>query len=77
MTKQQDPLIRTLIDKLGDHDPLTRRNAAGALRLHGARALSAIPALRALLDDHDFRVREEVRRALDRLQTESIASAAT
>jgi len=77
MTKQNDRLIRSLIDKLGDHDPVARRNAAGALRLHGARAVAAIPALTALLDDEDFRVRDEVQRALDRLKTESIASGAT
>jgi HEAT repeat protein len=70
MTATHDPLIRSLIDKLGDRNPVTRRNAAGALRLHGARAVPAIPALEALLNDHDFRVRAEARRALDRLQWE-------
>ena len=76
MTRQQNALIRSLIDKLADRDPLTRRNAAGALRLHGTRAVPAIPALRALLDDNDFRVRDEVQRALDRLEIESTARGA-
>ena len=69
MSTQPDPLIRKLIEKLRDDDPLTRRNAAGALRLHGTRAVAAIPALTALLTDDDARVRNEAERALDRLQT--------
>ena len=69
MSQQPDRLIRKLIDKLSDQDPLTRRNAAGALRLHGSRAVAAIPALVRLLDDEDSRVREEAERALTRLRT--------
>jgi HEAT repeat protein len=65
---QMDRLIGKLIEKLGDEDPITRRNAAGALRLHGHRAVPAIPALVRLLDDEDFRVRQEVERALARLR---------
>jgi HEAT repeat protein len=72
-TTQPDVLIRKLIDRLGDRDPVTRLNAAGALRLHGARAVPAIPALRALLSDEDLRVREEAKRAIRRLKTESAA----
>ena len=70
-TTQSDLLIRRLIRRLGDRDPVTRRNAAAALRLHGARAVPAIPALRALLSDEDLRVREEAKRALARLRTEA------
>ena len=64
----QDPLIRKLIEKLHDADPMTRRNAAGALRLHGSKAIDAIPDLSELLTDEDSRVRYEVERALDRLR---------
>jgi HEAT repeat protein len=68
MPAQPDPLIWKLIEKLKDQDPVTRRNAAGALRLHGSRAAAAIPALTPLLEDEDPRVRSEAERALDRLR---------
>jgi HEAT repeat protein len=68
MTKQPDLLILKLIEKLHDADPLIRRNAAGALRLLGARAVFAIAALSALLNDHDVRVRNEAERAIDHLR---------
>ena len=71
MSTQPDLLIRKLIEKLGDHDPRTRRNAAGALRLHGARAVPAIPALAALLIDEDPKVRCEAERALDHLRLQA------
>jgi len=60
-------LIQKLIERLDYDDPITRRNAAGALRLHGMRAAPAIPALTRLLDDENKQVRLEARRALDRL----------
>ncbi len=63
-----DPLIEKLIARLRDRDPVARRNAAGALRLHGLRATPAINALGTLLTDEDPRVRLEARRALDRLR---------
>jgi HEAT repeat protein len=66
--KQPDLLILKLIEKLGDADPITRRNAAGALRLQGARAAAAIPAISALLTDQDPRVRTEAERAVDHLR---------
>jgi HEAT repeat protein len=66
--KQPDLLILKLIEKLGDTDPITRRNAAGALRLQGVRAVAAIPAISALLSDHDPRVRNEAERAIDHLR---------
>jgi hypothetical protein len=68
MPKQPDLLILKLMEKLADVDPLIRRNAAGALRLQGSRAVAAIPALSALLADQDVRVRNEVERALDHLR---------
>ena len=61
-------LILRLIKRLGDENPVIRRNAAGALRLHGYQAAEAVPALRRLLDDDDCCVRAEARRALDRLR---------
>jgi HEAT repeat protein len=66
--KQPDLLILKLIEKLDDADPLIRRNAAGALRLQGLRAVDAIPALLGLLADEDPRVRNEAERALDHLR---------
>jgi HEAT repeat protein len=68
MSKQPDLLILKLIQKLDDADPVIRRNAAGALRMQGSRAVAAIPALSALLDDQDVRVRNEAERALDHLR---------
>ena len=68
MPKQPDALIQKLIDRLGDIDPTVRRNAAGALRLHGARAVDAIPALRVLTKDEDPKVRQEAETALKRLK---------
>jgi HEAT repeat protein len=67
MMGQPDSLIGKLIQRLHHPDVATRRNAAGALRLHGPRAVHAIPALTHLLEDDDETVRDEARRALDRL----------
>ena len=68
MVKQPDLLIMKLIQKLNDTDPTVRRNAAGALRLQGSRAVAAIPALSILLTDQDIRVRNEAERAIDHLR---------
>ena len=62
MAVQGDLLIQKLIERLEYDDPVARRNAAGALRLHGDRAVSAVPALQRLLDDENPRVRNEARR---------------
>jgi hypothetical protein len=67
-SRQPDLLILKLIEKLGSDDPITRRNAAGALRLQGSRARAAIPAISVLLGDQDPRVRTEAERAIDRLR---------
>jgi len=69
MPTLQDALIHKLIEKLSDADPVNRRNAAGALRLHGPRAVVAIPALTTLLSDEDPGVRREAERALVRLRS--------
>jgi hypothetical protein len=66
--EQPDLLILKLIEKLSDADPITRRNAAGALRLQGSRAVRAIPAISLLLSDADPRVRREAERAVDQLK---------
>jgi HEAT repeat protein len=68
MPDKSDPVIRKLIEKLDDADPIVRRNAAGALSMQGAKAAEAAPALRARIDDEDLRVRREVELALDRLR---------
>ena len=68
MIDRSDPLIDRLIQRLDARDPAGRRNAAGALRLHGARAVGAIPALVRLLADEDDCVRNEARRALERIR---------
>jgi len=68
MFKKPDLLILKLIEKLSDSDPLIRRNAAGALRLQGSRAVAAIEALGTLLSDQDVRVRNEAERAIDHLR---------
>ena len=65
---QPDLLILKLIEKLSDADPITRRNATGALRLQGLRAVAAIPAISALLTDQDPRVRHEAERAVAHLK---------
>jgi HEAT repeat protein len=68
ISNEHDLLIHKLMQKLSDADPIVRRNAAGALRLQGSRAVAAIPALAALLNDQDNRVRVEAERALDHLR---------
>jgi HEAT repeat protein len=68
VTSQPDLLILKLIEKLSDTDPITRRNAAGALRLQGVRAVAALPAIAQLLTDRDPRVRNEAERAVDHLR---------
>jgi HEAT repeat protein len=68
MSEPVDPLIQKLIARLKHEDPITRRNAAGALRLHGSRATAAIPELSKLLSDEDSRVRTEAEQALKRVR---------
>lgn len=69
MAEPIDPLIQKLIARLRHEDPITRRNAAGSLRLHGRRATAAVGELAKLLADEDPSVRSEARRALKRLRT--------
>ncbi len=68
MPTSVDSVISKLIDRLHDADPAVRRNAAGALRLHGRRASCAVPELARLVDDEDARVRVEAQHALSRLR---------
>jgi hypothetical protein len=69
MIMQRDRLIAKLIRSLDAPNSITRKNAAGALRLHGGRAASAIPALVRLLTlEADPHVQAEARRALRQLQ---------
>lgn len=72
MLRHPDPLIQKLIARLSDADPLTRRNAAAALRLHGRRATVAMDELGRLLGDEDPHVRAEAERALDRLRAVAV-----
>jgi hypothetical protein len=48
-------------------DPLVRQAAVQALGRIGGAAETAVPRLRMLLDDQDGRVRQEARRALQRI----------
>ena len=68
MVEHPDPLIQKLLHRLHDADPVVRRNAVGALRLHGDRAACAISELVRLLADEDATVRAEAERALERLR---------
>jgi len=68
MSDSTDLLIAKLVHRLHDADPVVRRNAAGALRLHGHRATCAVEDLTQLVNDADPRVRAEAQRALSRLR---------
>ena len=69
MTSQDDGLIIKLVQGLNAPDQMTRKNAVGALRLHGQRAASTIPAIARLLDrESDPQVQAEAQRALQHLQ---------
>ena len=64
-----DASIDKLVQLLQSNNPITRRNAAGSLRLNRERAVDALPALWARLEDDDPEVRREVRRAIQTLET--------
>jgi HEAT repeat protein len=68
MVDRPDNLIDRLVQRLRDADPVVRRNAAGALRLHGERAVDAISELSGLLSDENDKVRAEAQKALYRLR---------
>jgi len=76
MAVRKDLLIEKLIEKLQDPDPIIRRNAAGALRLNGARSITALPALMGLLTDVDPRVRNEATQAANHLRSLRFRTAA-
>jgi HEAT repeat protein len=71
-SREPDLLIRKLMEKLGDKDPRIRRNATGALRMQGAKAAGALPAILRLLDDEDPRVRREAEQAIEQLRPVAI-----
>jgi HEAT repeat protein len=68
MSDSVDRLIAKLVHRLRDADPIVRRNAAGALRLHGRRASCAADELARLTADDNDGVRAEAERALSRLR---------
>ncbi len=69
MANQDNGLILKLVQGLNAPNQLTRKNAVGALRLHGKGAAVAIPAITKLLDhESDPQVQAEARRALQTLQ---------
>ncbi len=69
MTNQDDGLIFKLVQGLDAPDEMTRKNAVGALRLHGERAAGTIPAIARLLDrERDPQVQAEAERALAHLR---------
>ena len=66
---QEDRLILKLVHGLYAPDWITRKNAVGALRLHGVRAAGTIPAISQLLDrECDPHVQAEAQRALELLR---------
>lgn len=69
MVTIDDPLVAKLVCRLSDADSSVRRNVAGALRLLGRRASSALEALAQRTADEDPRVRSEAARALQRLSS--------
>ena len=67
-------LIRKLVEKLSDKDPRVRRNATGALRMQGAKAVTAVSAISRLLKDEDPRVRREAEAAVEQLSPVPISA---
>jgi hypothetical protein len=69
MMSHDDGLIIKLLQGLNAPDEMTRKNAVGALRLHGQRAAGTIPAIAQLLArERDPQVQAEAQRALAHLQ---------
>ncbi len=69
MANQDDGLIVKLVQGLAAPDQMTRKNAVGALRLHGRRAAGTIPAIARLLNhERDPQVQAEAQRALAHLR---------
>jgi hypothetical protein len=68
MPIQPDLLVLKLMEKLGDRDPRIRRNATGALRMQGWKAVPAIAAISRLTEDEDPWVRREAERTLEALR---------
>ncbi|MCC6124084.1 MAG: hypothetical protein IT426_03920 [Pirellulales bacterium] len=68
MPIQPDLLVLKLMEKLADRDPRIRRNATGALRMQGWKAVPAIAAISRLTEDEDPWVRREAERTLEVLR---------
>jgi hypothetical protein len=68
MPVQPDLLVLKLMEKLADRDPRIRRNATGALRMQGPKAVHALAAISRLTDDEDVGVRREAERTLEALR---------
>jgi HEAT repeat protein len=68
MAGQPDLLVLKLMEKLADRDPRIRRNATGALRMQGTKAVPAIAAISRLTEDEDPCVRREAERTLEALR---------
>jgi HEAT repeat protein len=68
MSVKTDLLVLKLMEKLSDSDPRIRRNATGALRMQGLKAMPAIPAISRLIQDDDPWVRREAERTLEALR---------
>jgi HEAT repeats len=69
MANQNNELIIKLVQELNAPNQMARKNAIGALRLHGKRATTAIPAIAQLLDrEADPQVKAEAQRALQSLR---------
>ena len=62
-------MIDKLTEKLRDKDPAVRRMAVGALRMHGSRALAALPTLLELMTDEDRAVQMEAERTVALLRS--------
>lgn len=56
-TADEEPVLRAIIDRLGDEHAAIRRLAAESIRLRGTRAGPALPALRAAIEAEPSRPR--------------------
>ena len=68
MPVKPDLLVLKLMEKLADRDPRIRRNATGALRMQGWKAVPALAAISRLTEDEDPWVRREAERTLEELR---------
>jgi HEAT repeat protein len=64
---EADRVVPALVEALKDKEPDVRWSAAIKLGTFGDRAREALPALEAVLNDHDARVREAAGKAMSRI----------